>query len=162
MSARPREFIAAVLAGGLVAGTIDVAMACLINGRSIRFVLHSIAGGLLGEQSFLGGTRTAILGAVRQGAMAVVIAAVFVAATCVVPALRRHWIRGGVLYGVVIFVVMNYVVVPLSAWHSWPHFSVARLVGDLCAMLLFGGIVAYFASRPWPQPESLLTRARRE
>jgi hypothetical protein len=153
MSARPREFIAAALAGGLVAGTIDVAMACLINGRSIPFVLHSIAGGLLGADSFLGGARTAILGAVLQEAMAVVIAGVFVAATYVVPALRRHWIRGGALYGVVILLVMNYVVVPLSAWHSWPHFSVARFVGDLLAMLLFGGIVAYFASRPWTGKE---------
>jgi hypothetical protein len=155
MSARPRELIAAVLAGGLVAGTLDVAAACLINGRSVAFVLHAIAGGLLGAQSFLGGARTVILGAVLQEAMAVIIAAVFVGATCVMPALRRHWITGGALYGVVILLVMNYVVVPLSAWHSWPHFSAARFVGNLLAMLLFGGIVAYFASRPWGGREPL-------
>src|SRR5580658_998813 len=85
MNARPREFIAAALAGGLVAGTLDIAVACLLSRRSVPFILHSIAGGLLGEQSFAGGTRTVILGAVLQEAMAVVIAAVFVAATGVVP-----------------------------------------------------------------------------
>jgi hypothetical protein len=153
MQANSRELIAAALAGGIVAGTIDIAAACLLNGHSIRGVLHAIAGGLLGEQAFAGGMRTVILGAVLQEAMAVVIAAVFVAATLLIPVLRRHWIQGGVLYGVVIFFVMNYVVVPLSAWHVWPHFSVAQFFSNLLAMLLFGSIVAYFASRVWaPTP----------
>lgn len=133
--------------GGIVAGSIDIAAACLINGHGIRSVLHGIAGGLLGEQAFAGGTRTVILGALLQEAMAVVIAAVFVAATQVMPVLRQRWIAAGVAYGVLIFFVMNYVVVPLSAWHVWPHFTVAKFVGNLLAMLLFGSIVAYFASR---------------
>jgi hypothetical protein len=149
MKANSRELIAAALVGGIVAGTIDIAAACLLNGHSIRGVLQAIAGGLLGEQAFAGGMRTVILGAVLQEAMAVVIAAVFVAATLLIPVLRRHWIRGGVLYGVVIFFVMNYVVVPLSAWHVRPHFSVAKFFANLLAMLLFGSIVAYFASRAW-------------
>jgi hypothetical protein len=149
MRANPRELAVAVLMGGIVAGTIDIAAACLITGHSIRVVLNFIAVGLLGEPAFAGGTRTVILGAFLQEAMAVVIAAVFVAATQVLPALRQRWIVAGPAYGVVIFFVMNYVVVPLSAWHVWPHFSVAKFVSNLLAMLLFGSIVAYFASRAW-------------
>ena len=155
MRANTRELIGAALAGGVVAGTIDIAAACLINGHNIRSVLHAIAGGLLGEQAFAGGMRTVILGAALQEAMAVVIAAVFVAATLMVPALRRRWIAAGVAYGVVIFFVMNYVVVPLSAWHVWPHFSVARFCSNLLAMLVFGSIVAYFASRAWAHTQWL-------
>ena len=147
MNARPREFVVAVLAGGIIAGTIDIGAACLINWRSVPFILHSIAGGLLAEQSFSGGMRTAILGALLQEAMGIVIAAVFVSATRVMPALRRYWIRAGLAYGVVIFFVMNYVVVPLSAWHTMRHFSVGEFVANLLAMLLFGVIVAYFAQR---------------
>lgn len=147
MSAKSRELVVAALAGGIIAGTIDIGAACLINGRSVPFVLHSIAGGLLAERSFAGGTRTALLGAVLQEAMGIVIATVFVSATRVLPALRSHWIRAGLAYGVVIFFVMNYVVVPLSAWRTLPHFTAGRFARNLLAMLLFGVIVAYFASR---------------
>ena len=57
------------------------------------------------------------------------------------------WIVGGVAYGVVIFFVMNYIVVPLSAWATWPHFTVVKFVENMVAMLLFGLIVAFFAQR---------------
>lgn len=147
MSVVLRAFAVAVVAGGTLAGIIDIGAACLINGQSIPFILHAIAGGLLAERSFAGGTPTAVLGVALQELMGVLIAAVFVGATRVLPALRRHWIRAGVAYGVIIFLVMNYVVVPLSAWHTMPHFSPAQFVSNLAAMLLFGLIVAYFARR---------------
>lgn len=44
----------------------------------------------------------------------------------------------------VVFVVMEYVVVPLSAAKS-PHFTVLSLLEDMLAMLLFGWIVSFFA-----------------
>jgi hypothetical protein len=63
------------------------------------------------------------------------------------PALRRRWLAGGLAYGVVIFFVMNYVVVPLSAWKHHPHFSAYKFAANMAAMLLFGVIVAFFARR---------------
>jgi hypothetical protein len=141
-----RTLIAA-LAGGMIAATIDIGAARLINGHSIPFILQTIAGGLLAQQSFAGGTRTVILGAVLQELMGILIAAVYLGASFLRPALLRRWFAYGLAYGVVIFAVMNYVVLPLSAWHVVPHFSFVRLVGNLLAMLLFGVIVAYFASR---------------
>jgi hypothetical protein len=147
MNARSRQLVIAVLAGGISAGTIDIGAACLINGKSVPYILQSIAGGLLAEQAYSGGMRTVILGALLQEAMGIVIAGVFVSATRVVPGLRRYWIRAGLAYGVVIFFVMNYVVVPLSAWRAMRHFSVGEFVANLLAMLLFGVIVAYFAHR---------------
>lgn len=147
MSAKSRELILAALAGGIIAGAIDIGAACLISERSVPYVLHSIAGGLLAERAFAGGARTALLGATLQEVMGILIAAVFASAAQVLPQLRRRWIVAGVAYGVVIFAVMSYLVVPLSAWHTLPHFTVAKFVGNLLAMLLFGVIVAYFASR---------------
>jgi hypothetical protein len=120
-------------------------------GFGITPLLHAIAGGLLAEQSHEGGTQTAILGAFLQEFMGVLIAGIYVGATFILPTLRRRWIRFGLAYGVVIFFVMNYVVLPLSAWRTVPHFSVAGFAGNMVAMLLFGCIVAYFASR---QPDS--------
>ena len=140
----------AILSGGLIAATIDIGAACLINHRSIPFILHSIAGGLLAMDSFRGGAGTAFMGLFLQEFMGLVIAAVYVGAALALPTLLHRWIPCGVAYGVVIFMVMNYVVVPLSAWRRVPHFTAATFVANLMAMLLFGGIVAYSASRRIP------------
>jgi len=49
--------------------------------------------------------------------------------------------------GVVIFLVMNYVVLPLSAIGHAPRFRVLHFIEDIVAMLLFGTIVAFFARK---------------
>jgi hypothetical protein len=48
---------------------------------------------------------------------------------------------------VVIFFVMNYAVLPLSAWKSAPHFTALKFAENMAAMLLFGLIVAFFYGR---------------
>jgi hypothetical protein len=136
-----------MLLGGIVAATVDIGAACVISGRNLPFILHAIAGGVLAQASFDGGARTAILGAILQEVMGVIIAAVYVIAARSVPILERRWIAAGLAYGVVIFFVMNYVVVPLSAWKEAPHFSTPGFAKNMLAMLLFGLIVAFFAHR---------------
>jgi uncharacterized membrane protein YagU involved in acid resistance len=140
----------AVFLGGLIAGTIDIGSAALINWLSPLVILHAIASGMLGRASFFEGATSAILGLLLQWAMSLIIAAVFVLSSRVLPGLVRFWAAAGIAYGVVIFFVMNYVVVPLSAatpTHDFPHFTPARFAGNMVAMLLFGLIVAYFAQR---------------
>ena len=138
--------LTAALLGGFIAGTIDVGSACLINWLSPEMILHSIASGLLGRSSFFGGLPTAALGLVLQWAMSIVIAAIYVIAARIAPVLSRAWIACGLAYGVVIFCVMNYVVVPLSAAPFKHHAMDAAKAGEnMLAMLLFGLIVAYFA-----------------
>jgi|SRR5215813_4774149 len=134
----------AILLGGLVAGTIDIVAAALINLVSPILVLRFIAGGLLGRPALAGGTVIVLLGLVLQWAMSLIIAAVYVLAGRWLPVLRQRWIAGGIAYGVVIFFIMNYVVVPLSAWARWPGFTVEKFAENLVAMLLFGLIVAFF------------------
>ncbi|HEY1962883.1 MAG TPA: hypothetical protein VGG69_10730 [Rhizomicrobium sp.] len=138
----------AVLFGGLTAGTVDIAAASLIFWRHPIFILHSVASGLFGHASFVGGMSTAIAGMLLQWAMSLIIAAIYVLASAWLPALRRMWIAGGLAYGAAIFFVMNYVVVPLSAVHRVPHFSPRMFAENMLAMLLFGLILAYFARRP--------------
>ena len=137
----------AVVVAGFVAGTLDIGAAALINLVNPVRILHFIAGGLLGRQALAGGAPVALLGLVLQWAMSLIIAAVYVIASRQLPAMRRFWAVGGFCYGVAIFFVMNYVVVPLSAWAKWPHFTVENFVGNMLAMLLFGLIVAFFAQR---------------
>ncbi len=138
----------AILWGGFVAGTIDIGAAALINWLSPVTILHAIASGLLGKTSFNEGAPAAILGLGLQWGMSLIIAGLFVAAARRLPALTRRWIASGSGYGVVIFLVMNYVVVPLSAapWNPWKrHISVEKFIENLLAMILFGLIVALCA-----------------
>lgn len=144
---RSRGVLGGIVLGGMVAATIDIGAACLITGRSVTFILHTIAGGLLGKATYSGGMRTALLGLLLQELMGILIAAIYVAASWMIPLLRRRWISGGLAAGVIIFFVMNYVVVPLSAWKHVAHFTVPKFLANLAAMLLFGLIVAFFARR---------------
>ena len=128
-----------------MAATIDIGVACLLNHRSVPFILHTIAGGLLAQRAYTGGAATALLGLLLQETMGIIIAAIYVLAGRRWVALLRNWVPWGVIYGAVIFVVMNYIVLPLSAWRVIPKFSVLSFFGNLAAMFLFGLIVAFFA-----------------
>jgi len=140
--------LTAIFLGGFIAGTIDIFAASLINHINLIVVLHSIASGLLGKNSFYGGWSTAAIGVALQWAMALIIAAIYVLASRSIPALVRHWVWGGLAYGVGIYFVMNFVVVPLSAAPFRNHpLVVPKAAEDMLAMLLFGLIVAFFASR---------------
>jgi hypothetical protein len=147
MRRKSRGILTAILLGGIVAGTIDIGAACLISGRSVPFILQTIAGGLLGKAAYAGGFRTALLGLALQELMGMIIAAIYVLSARLAPVLTRRWISFGLLYGIVIFFVMNYVVVPLSAWQRVPHFTTPKFAANMAAMLLFGLIVAFFARR---------------
>lgn len=147
MGHRSSRALRGILLGGIVAGTIDIGAACLITGRSVVFILHTIAGGLLAKAAYSGGMRTALLGLALQEIMGVIIAAIYAVGAWLMPLLHRRWIAGGLAYGVIIYFVMNYVVVPLSAWRHVPHFPPPKFLANMAAMLLFGLIVAYFGRR---------------
>jgi uncharacterized membrane protein YagU involved in acid resistance len=148
MKANSQSALAPILLGGFIAGTIDIGAACLINRVGPIIILQAIAGGILGRHSFRYGLPAAALGLALQWLMSNLIAAIFVLATRWLPRLKRQWLAAGLAYGVVVFLVMNYVVLPLSALGRTPHFTASRLAGNLLAMLLFGVIVAFFARAP--------------
>lgn len=142
-----RLLASSILLGGFAAGTVDIAAACLINAAKPSVILQVIASGLVGKSAFGGGATTVLLGLVLQWGMSIAIATIFVAAARWRPILQRRWVGAGLAYGVVVFAVMNYVVLPLSAVGHAPRFRVAHFLEDMVAMLVFGLIVAFFARR---------------
>lgn len=143
------KLVYAIVLAGFIAGTIDIGAAAIINRISPFIIAQAIASGLLGKSSYGGGWDTAALGVALQWTMSLIIAAVFCILAQQLPILRQRWIAAGLAYGVVIFIVMNYVIVPLSS--AYPGNShpmpAAKIVENLIAMLLFGLIVSYFAKR---------------
>lgn len=147
--------ITAIVVAGLVAGTVDVGAASLINMANPLSVLRAIASGLIGKAAHGGGLPVELLGLLLQWAMGMVIAAIYMLATAKLPALRRRWIPTGILAGIVIYFVMVYVVLPLSAAPFKQEFSLAAFiknfafdadfVKNMLAMMVFGLIAAFFA-----------------
>lgn len=140
----------AILVGGLVAGTVDIGAAALINRVSPLLIAHYIASGLLGKASFSLGAPAVCLGVILQWAMSVLIAAIYWCVTARMPRLRARWGLGGLLAGVVIYLVMNFIVMPFSAapvtlHQVIAHFTPAKGAENLAAMVVFGWIVAFCA-----------------
>lgn len=109
----------AIVFGGLVAGALDLLDAFVFfgwrSGATPMGILHSIAAGWLGRDAArAGGVLTAALGLFSHFLIAMLFAAAYVIGSRQIPALRRNWILWGVLYGLAAYVVMTWLVVPLS------------------------------------------------
>jgi hypothetical protein len=111
--------IAVILPAGLVAGALDITYACIIwapLGVTPVQIGQSISAGLLGREAAVdGGAWTAALGWVLHFLMALAMAAAYYFAALRLPLLVRQAIPCGVVYGLGLYIVMNYVVIPLSA-----------------------------------------------
>jgi hypothetical protein len=139
-----------MLLAGLLAGTLDIGSACAINRVGPVIICQAIAGGILGKASFTDGLPAAAFGLVLQWLMSILIAACcFFAARRLPGALKGgRWVGTGLLFGAVIYGVMTYLVVPLSAIGGPPHFDARSLIENLIAMFVFGLIVSFFARAP--------------
>jgi hypothetical protein len=114
--------LAAVVIGGVVAGVLDISFAWVFwaakIGVALSRILQSVASGLLGKASFLGGAASAALGFALQLFIATAMSATYYAVARRWPLLVRERVACGAGYGLVLYGVMNYVVVPLSAARS--------------------------------------------
>jgi hypothetical protein len=108
-----------VLAGGLVAGTFDIVYACafwgLKAGVPAQRIFQSVAAGLLGRASFEGGAATAALGLVLHFFNATTMSVAYYLVAGRSTMLHRRPVLFGAAYGLVLYGIMNYVVLPLSA-----------------------------------------------
>ncbi len=104
--------------GTLTVGVADLLDAIIFFGfRGVApiQILHSIASGIFGRAAFRGGLPMAALGLLLHFFIAFGIVAVYYLASRRLPALRRHPLVYGPVYGLLVYAVMNFVVVPLSA-----------------------------------------------
>lgn len=153
-----RQALRATLMGGVVAGTLDILYAFIAYapmGVSPIRILHSIASGWLGRAAFDGGVASAALGLASHMFIMCVAAAIFVVVSRHVPLLTRRPVLSGALFGLGIFGVMNYVVVPLSAAVVGPPRGIYYPLGVLVHMFLIGVPIAFFAKQESRRPGEL-------
>lgn len=142
--------LAAILGGGLTAALLDIVYAFVafgLRGVSPVRILQSIASGVLGKAAYQGGAGAAALGALLHVGIALVMAAIYVEASRVIPALnRRPWLWGP-LYGIGCYLVMNYVVL-LLRFGPKPAPAIEVLAGGLAIHMFGVGLpIALFAAR---------------
>jgi uncharacterized membrane protein YagU involved in acid resistance len=125
----------AILLGGLIAGTLDISYACIFSysmrGTPPSRILQSVASGVFGARAFAGGTEMAVVGLVFHFLIATIAAAAYYLASRRLRFLVTRAVICGPLYGVCVYLFMNFVVLKLSAIpfkmaYPWP-----ALVGGL-------------------------------
>lgn len=106
------------LLAGLVAAAVEMAFVLPIQamlGASPTIVFQSIASGALGRAAFAEGLGSAGLGLLVHILISVVAATLFVFAAIRWPVLIRRPGLSGPAFGIIVYLVMNFVVIPISA-----------------------------------------------
>lgn len=143
--------VTALLKIGLIAGTLDISDALIWNlfhGIMPVRVFQHIASGLLGAHAFGLGARAVALGIVLHYLIALIWTAVFYVLSRKLSVLHRRPLISGLLYGVLVYVVMNFVVLPLSALPHSPRQPTlsSRVNGVLALMFCIGLTVSLLLS----------------
>lgn len=146
-----------VFIGGLIAGAFDITYAFIYYGARygatpVR-ILQAVASGALGRASFSGGAKSAALGAFFHFFIAVTAAFIYFLASRILAVLINHAVIGGILYGLGIYLVMNFIVLPLSRVNPSSPAKLTWITGVLVHMFLIGlsiSLSVRAASRPTP------------
>lgn len=141
----------AVLIGGTIAGVLDILFAisfAAYNGMAPVRLLQTVASGFLGDAAYSGGGATAAWGLVFHFALSYLWAALFLLAAWRAPGLASRPVLSGMLFGVIVFLAMRLVVLPLSAFPHPVNFQPLASTLDLLShMFLFGVPIAVFVSK---------------
>jgi hypothetical protein len=141
---------ATILAAGLAAGALDITAAFATwAGRGVTPVriLQGITSGLLGADSFRGGWRTAALGLGFQFLIAITAAAVFYAGSRRLAVMTRRPILSGAVYGIAVYLVMYWIVMPLSRVHRRPFSGSATLLAVATHVVCVGIPISVVVAR---------------
>lgn len=140
-----------VLLGGLIAGALDILFAISFWAWKANVpperILQSVASGLLGRASFTGGWQTAVLGFGLHFFIAISMAAAWYVVVRQRPFLQRRPLLYGLMYGLILYLMMNYIVVPLSAAAPGSRDALWVTLSVLVHMMLIGVPIAFFAGR---------------
>lgn len=140
----------AILYATLVVGVLDATDGVVflgLQGKNPIQVLQYIASSLLGSRSFSAGLAGAGLGLVLHFAVSLAVATIYILAARRVAVLSTQWVLFGPLYGAAVWVVMNLVVLPLTAVVHGPITTAAVVNGVIGHALFVGLPSAFFAKQ---------------
>ena len=136
--------------GGSIAGALDILFAisfAAYRGTPPTGLLQAVASGVLGKNAYEGGVPVAALGLLFHFAMSYLWAGAFVIASRHVRMLVQRPLLSGILFGVLVFLTMRLVVLPLSAFPHEMSFKTLGSALDLLSHMFLFGVPIAFATR---------------
>lgn len=139
-----RNAFSAVLITGLIAGTLDITDSLVFNyfrGITPTMVFQYIATGLIGMRAIDLGLASVALGVVLHYTIALTWTGIFHGASRKLAILNRRPVICGLLYGAFVYLVMNFIVLPLSRVpHVHATATLAARVNAVLALLVCIGL----------------------
>lgn len=144
-----RSILKPILIATLVCGTLDILLAMILTlwrGREPAAMLRYVASGPFPPASDWGAAGSVLGLAVHFTLMAIMVA-VFVIAARQIPALTDSPWLWGLVYGLITYVAMNLIVVPLRFPAAWPPKALSVGTQLFAHILLVGWPTAFIARR---------------
>lgn len=146
-----RDQLPRILMAGLAGGAVDFVyptVMALAKGRSPLSPWHGVASGWLGPAARDGGLATAGLGLVTHFTIASLMAAAYILVARRVPIVaQRPWATAPI-YGLILYVIMNLVVLPLRWPEAFPRWNGVTSVLDILAHIGVALAIVAVAVRP--------------
>jgi hypothetical protein len=139
----------AIVTAGLVVGVLDISSAFMIwwqRGVAVQRGLQGIAAGLLGTKSYEGGMTTACLGLALHFLVAFAVVSIFYLASRKIPFLTKQPLVSGVFYGIGVYIVMYWFVLP-TAFSTFRHRLSNELLEVAIHICLIGLPTAFIVRR---------------
>ena len=149
-SGKPTAFLRPLLLATAIAGSLDIAYACLVSsirGRMPIVVLQSVASGWQGTAAYAGGMPSALLGLVTHYGIMAAMAGMFGQAARRLPRLHEQPLGSGLLYGLGLYAVMYGIVLPLRFPAVFPRLNGWITLTDIAVHMAVGMIIAWVWSR---------------
>jgi hypothetical protein len=149
-----KSTLRAIILMGLIVGTLDILSAIIdyyiATGKGPAGIFKYIASAILDKQAFLGGTGIIVLGLLLHYLVAFLFTILFIVLYRNVKFMSGNKIIVGVLYGIAIGVIMNFIVVPLSLTPKMPYQGLKVIKAFLILICMIGLPLTFLAPRFLP------------
>jgi uncharacterized membrane protein YagU involved in acid resistance len=152
-SAKPKpSFLKTIIITWLIAGSLDILAAIFMSSVILHKapalkVLQSVASGVFGAEAYRGGIAMALAGLGFHFLIALIFTVIYFLIFPYLAVLRSQKIISGLIYGIVVWMIMNLAVLPLSnipkLTYHWP----AMIRGSVVLMLCIGLPISILVSR---------------
>jgi hypothetical protein len=142
----------------LLAGTADIILALskfyLETGNNPVRVLHFIASGVLGNKAFEGGFLPAATGLIFHYIVTFGWTFAFYKCYPFLPDFKKYKFITGIIFAIIIWLVMNLVVLPLSLTPPIPFNALQMMYGMIILMVAVGIPVSFIIGKYYEKHES--------
>ncbi|HEY8935113.1 MAG TPA: hypothetical protein VIM65_07825 [Cyclobacteriaceae bacterium] len=143
--------IKAIALTGLLAGTLDIAAAIVMyvtaTGKSGLDVLRYIASGAFGTTAFSGGMPMSIAGLIFHYIIAYSFTTIYFILYKKIILISKNAVINAVVYGIIVWIVMNIIVLPLSNVPPFTFDLAKAIKGATILILAIGVPVSFLANR---------------